>query len=177
MAFAITTILMVVSGCVPPDGYQPRHFDSLVIQGTPKFDEQVEKALTLLKAQSPAGYATVTNYIGIIEEYKHSGMDVRHKPPCFQLNGYSAYYSVSWCAGVIAHDSFHSKLYFDYKKQHPRAIWVPSKVDGGEVAERACLEYQLAVLKEIAAPANEIDWCRQSQTNRYWEVKYEHRNW
>src|ERR1035438_3563461 len=145
MLFALASILMIVSGCVSPDLSQSRHFDSLTLQGTPRFDEQVEKALALLKAQSPAGYATVTNYFGIVQQYKHSGMEVHHRPPIFQLNGNSAYVSVTWCAGVIAHDSFHSKLYFDYKKQHPWAIWVPGEVYGGERAERSCLEHQLSV--------------------------------
>ena len=175
--FAFTTILMIVNGCVSPDLSKSRHFDSLAIQGTPQFDEQVEKALALLKAQSPTAYATVTNYVGIVQEDKHSGMEASHKPPIFQLDGRSAYYSVTWCAWVIAHDSFHSKLYHDHKKEHPRAIWVGKRVWKGEEAERLCLEHQLGVLRDIAAPASEIDWCRQCQTNRYWEVKYRNRNW
>ena len=177
MILASMTTLAVVSGCSSPSKSPLKRFDSLSIQGTPKFEAQVEKALALLKAQSPAGYATVTNYVGIVRENKHSGMEVHHKPPVFLLNGNSAYYSISWCAGVIAHDSFHSKLYFDYKKQHPEARWVPKTVDRGEEAERACLQHQLAVLKDIAAPASEMDWCRQSVTNQYWLVKYRNRNW
>lgn len=169
--------LVILSGCVSHDALPSRLVDGLVIEGTPKFEDQVEQALGLLKAKSSAGYATVTNYVGIVREHRHSGMDVRHKPPVFELNGKSAYYSVSWCAGVIAHDSFHSKLYFDYKKQHPRALWIPNGAYGGERAERACLEHQFAVLKDIGAPANEMDWCRQSVTNRYWQIKYRNRNW
>jgi hypothetical protein len=179
MLFKLAFILMIVSGCASADLVQPGHFDSVAIQGTPQFDEQVEKALALLKARSPAGYATVTNYIGIVQQNAHSGMEVHHDPPIFQLNTNSAYVSVTWCAGVIAHDSFHSKFYFDYKKQHPRAIRVPDDVYGGEQAERACLEHQISVLTDIGAPASEIDWCRQceTQTNQYWKVKYQNRNW
>jgi hypothetical protein len=177
--FALTAILMICCGCVSPDLSKSRHFDSLAIQGTPQFEEQVEKALALLKAQSPAGYATVTNYIGIVQQDKHSGMEVHHKPPIFQLNSNSVYFSVTWCAGVIAHDSFHSKLYFDYKRQHPWAMWVPNDNYGGKQAERACLEHQMSVLTDIGAPVSEIDWCRQceTQTNQYWKVKYKNRDW
>lgn len=102
----------------------------------------------LLRERSRDGYATVTNYIGIIQEHEHSGMQVHQSPPVFQLNGNSAYYSVTWCAGVIAHDSIHSKLYFDYKKQHPWSLWVPARTYGGDDAEHACLEHQLSVLKD-----------------------------
>jgi hypothetical protein len=175
--FAFTAILIIVGGCVSPDISKLRHFDNLAIQGTPQFDEQVEKALGLLKTQSPAAYATVTNYVAIVQEDKHSGMEASHNPPIFQLNDRSAYYSVTWCAGVIAHDSFHSKLYHDYKKEHPKAIWVRKGVWQGAAAERLCVEHQLVVLNAIAAPASEIAWCRQCYTNRYWEVKYRKRAW
>jgi len=179
MVFKLAFILMIVGGCASPDSSQSRHFDSISIRGTPQFDEQVEKALTLLKTQSPAGYAIVTNYIGIVQQYEHSGMEVHHNPPIFQLNTDSAYVSVTWCAGVIAHDSFHSKFYFEYKKQHPWAIRVPDDIYSGEQAERACSEHQMSVLKDIGAPASEVDWCRQceTQTNQYWKVKYQNRNW
>jgi hypothetical protein len=177
--FALAFIL-VVSGCKSHQPIPSKRFDSIAIEGTPKFDEQVEKALTLLKARSHDGYATVTNYIGIIQEYEHSGMQVHHAPPVFQLNTNSAFYSVTWCAGVIAHDSIHSKLYFDYKQRHPWSLWVPAKVHGGDDAEHVvCMEHQLSVLKQIGAPTNEIAWCLQCETdtNRYWKVKYRDRDW
>jgi hypothetical protein len=177
--FELAFILAIAAGCASPDLSKSGQFDSLTLQGTPQFDEQVEKALALLKTRSPAGYATVTNYIGIIQQNEHSGMDVHHKPPLFQLNDHSASYSVTWCAGVIAHDSYHSKLYFDYKQQHPRALLVPDDIYGGERAERACLEHQISVLKAVGAPASEIAWCQQceTQTNKYWDVRYNQRNW
>jgi hypothetical protein len=178
-ASAIAIVLAVVTGCKSPTPSPFRHFDNLVIQGSLRFDEQVEKSLTLLKTSAHAAYANVTNYVGIILEHEHSGMEVHHNPPIFQLNGNSAFYSVTWCAGVIAHDSYHSKLFFDYKKQHPWSLWVPAETHGGARAERDCLEHQLQVLKDIHAPTNEIAWCQQclTQTNQYWKVKYKDRNW
>jgi hypothetical protein len=175
LVFTLATIF-AICGCKSPDTTRGRHFDTLIIQGTPQFQEQVTKALTLLKTRSRDGYATATNYIGIIQQHEHSGMEVHRRPPVFQLNDKSANYSVTWCAGVIAHDSIHSKLYFDYKKQHPW-LWVRPEIHSGENAELACIEHQLAVLKDIGAPTNEIDWCRQSKTNEYWKVKYRNRNW
>jgi hypothetical protein len=176
--FALAFILSG-SGCKSHQPCPSKQFDNITIEGTPKFGEQVEKALTLLKARSSDGYGTVTNYIGIIQEYEHSGMQVHHTPPIFQLNTNSAFYSVTWCAGVIAHDSIHSKLYFDYKQRHPWSVWVPAKVHCGDEAEHVCMEHQLSVLKQIGAPTNEIAWCLQCETdtNRYWNVKYRDRDW
>lgn len=175
LAFAV--VLIGICGCKSTNGYQTEHFESVVIQGTRKFDNAVENALALLKSKSPSGYATVTNYIGRIQEHDHSGMKVGRRPPVFQLNTNSAFVSTSWCAGVIAHDSCHSKLYSDYRQQHWLALWVPPRVYSGEQAEKACLEHQLSVLKQVGAPTSEISWCRQCQTNNYWEVRYKDRNW
>ena len=177
--FALATAMLRVSGCASRELTPAGHFDSLVIQGTPPFVDQVEQSLALLKARAPAGYAIVTNYVGIIQQYQHSGMEVHNHPPIFQLNTNSAFASVTWCAGVIAHDSFHSKLYFDFKRQHPEVKWIPDKTYGGEQAERVCLAHQLLVLIDIGAPDREIAWCRQcqTQTNAYWQVKYKNRSW
>ena len=164
---------MVVSSCAAPK--EVRRFDSIVIRGTPEFSEQVGNALVLLKMNSPVAYAIVTNHVGIIEQGKHSGMWAWLKPPKFELNERTAFYSLTWCAGTIAHDSFHSKLYAEYLKEHPKAKRVPNTVWMGEQAEKRCLEHQITVLKEIGAPAREIDW--SGQTNRYWEVKYRNRKW
>ena len=163
---------LVASGCAAPE--EGKRFDSVVIRGTPEFRERVANALALLKTNSPAGHAIVTNYVGIIEQAKHSGMRASAKPPTFDLNERTAFYSVTWCVGTIAHDSFHSKLYWDYLKEHAKKR-VPDKIWQGEEAEKRCLEHQVAVLKEIGAPTREITWC--GETNRYWEVKYRNRKW
>jgi len=169
----LASLLIVVNGCVAPR--EGRRFDNIVIRGTSEFSARVESALGLLKTNSQLGYATITNYVGIIQQATHSGMRASSKPPQFDLNERTAFYSVTWCAGSIAHDSFHSKLFADYVKAHPKRR-VPDKVWMGEEAEKQCLEHQVAVLKEIAAPVHEVAWCGET-TNRYWEVKYRDRTW
>ena len=172
IVLALTSAL-ILSGCATPK--EGKRFDSVVIRGTSDFSRQVENALGLLKRNSPAGYAIVTNHIGIIEQAEHSGMRASAKPPKFDLNERTAFYSLTWCAGTIAHDSFHWKLYADYLKEHPKRR-VPDKIWMGEEAEKRCSEHQVAVLKEIGAPTREITWCGQT-TNKYWEVKYRDRKW
>jgi len=171
--FALAGLVLFVSGCAAPK--EGKRFDSVVIRGTPGFSERVENALALLKTNSPGAYGIVTNYVGIIEQAKHSGMRASSKPPKFDLNERTAFYSLTWCAGTIAHDSFHSKLYADYLKEHPKRR-VPDKIWMGEEAEKRCLEHQVAVLQEIGAPTREVTWCGET-TNRYWEVKYRNRTW
>ena len=149
-------------------------FDCLTIEGSPPFCDQVQKALLVLKNRAPESFAIVTNYVGTIRQSPHSGMNATKKPPVFDLNDRSAFYSVTWCAGAIAHDSFHSKLYHDYKQRHH--WFVPRKVWTGEESERKCLEHQLAALRQIGAGTNEIAHC-QAATLDYVKVPYGKRNW
>jgi hypothetical protein len=172
--FALAAVVLVVSGCRSPGTSNTRRFDSLAIRGTARFDEQVERALALLKTKSPLAYAVAANYVGIIQPGEHSGMRATQNPPVFELNERSAFHSVTWCAGVIAHDSFHSKLYHDHKNTHrgsvPRQVWT------GHEAEMKCLEHQLQVLKEIGAPDGEIGYCQTLKPD-YADVPYRKRNW
>ncbi len=150
--------------------------DGLEIRGTANFENQVVTALTLLRAKSPEAYRIVTNNIGIIKQAKRTGMAAYSTPPTFELNGRTAFYSTTWCAGCIAHDSFHSKLYHDYLKQHLGAVRVPDDVWTGEASERKCLAHQTRVLKDIGASFDEISWLSVTN-NRYWEVDYNKRDW
>ena len=97
-------------------GASSRQFDGIQIKGTTKFNEQVVSALILLRDKSPEGYRIVTNYIGAINQARRSGMRVDFVPPTFEMANPTAFYSLTWCAGSIAHDSFHSKIYHDYRK-------------------------------------------------------------
>jgi hypothetical protein len=155
----------------------PRHtwIDTVAVKGNLDFQRQITNALALLKAKVPAAYITVTNQIGIIQHAKHSGMKASTRPPTFDLADRTAFYSLTWCAASIAHDSVHSLLYHDYLRNYPKARRVPDEVWKGEAAEIRCSEHQMRVLTEINAPIHEVNWCRQ--TNKYWEVKYRDRFW
>jgi hypothetical protein len=171
VSFACLTLLFLVWIAV-----HPARFDKITIRGSPKFKHQVMSALVLLKARMPEAYQMVTNYIGAIAEAKHSGMAAYLNPPTFHLNDTSAFYSRTWCAASIAHDSMHSKLYHEYLREHPEEKSVPAGVWMGEAVERRCSEYELKVLQKIGAPDYEVLWCSQTN-NRYWEVEYDKRNW
>jgi hypothetical protein len=150
--------------------------DGLEIQGTATFAKQVIAALTLLKTKSPGAYHLVTTHIGLIKQARHTGMAAYATPPTLELNGRTAFYSLTWCAAGIAHDAFHAKLYQDYLQQHPGHVRVPDEVWTGEAAERRCLGHQRRVLKDIGAAVEEIRWAHEL-THRYWEVAYHQRDW
>jgi hypothetical protein len=101
-------------------------------------------------------------------------------PPTFEMSDRTAFYSVTWAAATIAHDSFHSKLYHDYRKAHggsvPDAVWT------GTAAEQQCMQHQLEVMARIGATQWEIGHAKRQAGGHYvkdgetWN-EYQQRKW
>lgn len=136
----------------------------ITILGKRDFVIQVKSALTLLRDKDPTAFKIVKKYIGIIQESTDiSEMLANVNPPVFLLTHKSASYSVTWCASGIAHDSYHSKLYNDYRtKIFPI---VPPWIWKGESAEKQCLQYQLPIMKAIGSPESEMAPIRSGNTS------------
>lgn len=173
VTLALASLVLITALC---NALRPRQFDNLEISGTTTFKDQVANSLMILRNRAPESYGVVTSYIGRISQAKHSGMVAYENPPTLELNDRTAFYSLTWCASSIAHDSIHSKLYNDYRKLHPDGAYAPDDVWTGEEAERKCREHQMLVLHELRAPLNEIKWLAQTN-NRYWEIDYTKRDW
>lgn len=135
------------------------------IDGSMRYSNQVHQALLLLETRDTNAYAIVTNYIGRIKEGEHSGMWAYSTPPTYEMSDTTAFYSLTWCAATIAHDSFHSKLYHDYQKAHKGPV--PDDAWTGEAAERQCMRYQLGVMAHIGATKWEIDWAKKQADGHY----------
>jgi hypothetical protein len=99
----------------------------------------------------------VEDNVDIIEQGRRSGMWADLVHPKFVMADPTTFYSVTWCAASIAHDSYHSKLYHDYKARN--GLPVPHDVWMGTEAERKCLKHQLEVLQDFRAPKHEIEHC------------------
>ena len=135
------------------------------IKGSEQFIDQVQKALHLLKERDADAYAIVTEYVGRIQENELSGMDPLATPPTYYMSDITAFSSVTWCAATIAHDSFHSKLYHEYRRAHDGPV--PSAVWKGREAEQQCIKHQLAVMERIGAPIEEIDHTKSLEDGRF----------
>lgn len=133
------------------------HAYDVSISGLAQFKNQVTSALAILAKKAPQEYQMIKKYIGRIEENERSGMLAYEEPPVYQLSLQTAFYSLTWCAGTIAHDAYHSKLYHDYKEEHGEPV--PYQQWAGFEAEIECIAYQIATLKKISAPENEIEYC------------------
>jgi hypothetical protein len=177
----VVSVALIAAGCfclivIAVPWWKPKRFDGIKITGTPEFKDQVIGALVLLKTRSPEAYQIVTNYIGAIAQASRSGMAAQRNPPTYDLNERSAFHSLTWCAGSIAHDSIHSKLYHDYLRQHPGSNTVPDDIWTGEAVELRCLAHQIQVSKEIDAPSSEIGWLVKTN-HHWWEDNYRRVNW
>jgi len=135
------------------------------VVGSERFSKQVRQALLLLRTRDADAYAVVTTYIGRIQQAKRSGMWAYRTPPTYEMSDATALHSVTWAAATIAHDSFHSKLYHDYRRAHggpvPDAVWT------GTAAEQQCMEHQLAVMKRIGATRSETDYAVKQMDGHY----------
>lgn len=101
-------------------------------------------------------------------------------PPTYEIGDSTAFYSVTWCAATIAHDSFHSKLYHDYRKAHGGRV--PDHVWTGRAAETECIKHQLLVMEHIGASNWETGYAKTQKDGHYvkdietWE-DYKKKRW
>lgn len=167
-----------------PAGHgETEYYDEMELMGNARFILQVQSSLHLLMEKAPDEYAMVKKYIKIIKLGEKSGMWAHVNPPIYVMSEKSAYASITWCASIIAHDSYHSKLYHEYESEHPG--YVPAEVWTGVEAERRCNEHQLKVLEKIGAPGSEIEYLKSldgthfdvDKDGNYHQQDYDKRNW
>ena len=128
------------------------------IIGDALFKEQITKALYLLQYKSPDTFEYPKKYIKIIKQVKngYSGMKAWIEKPTFLMSNSSAFYSLTWAASSIVHDSYHSYLYHTYKQNNPNKK-VPYKVLWAEQeAELKCNMLAVQSLEDMHAPNHEI---------------------
>lgn len=137
------------------------------VVGSDHFQRRVNAALALLRARDPDSYEIVARYVGRILEANRSGMRAYEDPPTYRMTDKEASTSVEWAAAVIAHDSYHSKLYWDFRGSRP--THVPPRIWGGRDAEVICMRHQIAVMQRIGASSAELAWARSQADGHYVE--------
>lgn len=152
--------------------YGSSAYNGIQVRGSDRFLEQITEALALVRRESPADFAIIAEHVEMIESSHRSGMRVA-RATC-SLAPATAFHSLTWCAGSIAHEAYHSKL----ARQ-------PGHSYGLAEEEQACIDYQLTVMKRLGAPREEIDYLasadgRHFDTNgdgRYTWADFHERDW
>jgi len=134
--------------------------DGILIVGTQKFRDRISEALDLIKTSSPNSYRYIINYIGKIEQSLFSGMAAYEDPPTFRMGNKITFSSLTWCAGSIVHDAYHSFLYHDYIEKN--GMPVPYNAWGGFESEKKSNNEQLRFLIATNGPAHEIEHLKKS---------------
>ncbi len=122
------------------------------VRGDEAFIKRTEEALCLIKDQAPKSYSMLTNYHFIIQRGRLSSITPRSTPPKFYVDNETFSGSLDWYASCILHDSYHLKLYKDYRKRYGKNV--PVTVFAGRGPENACLSVQQDFYREIKAPAS-----------------------
>lgn len=147
------------------------------IRGDAKCQSDTLAALQLLSTKAPTHYATIIQYIGIIQCVSQgSGIYAYDNPPLYLVGDATRNAGTVWYAGTIAHDAGHSKLYHDYLSTHPGQA-VPDSVWTGQSAEITCLAAQYDALTKIGGTQSQLDYIQNVINTRYYNIPYDQRWW
>ncbi|MBL4796126.1 MAG: DUF4124 domain-containing protein [Oleispira sp.] len=128
----------------------------IAIEGDAKYETQISACLNLIKENSKEDYNFVVKHIGIIKQNPKSGMQAWKTPPVFLFSNKSAFHSLTWCAGGIAHDAYHSYLFKANKVEGEK--YPPYETWAGFSAERKCNKYQISVMRKIGGSESDITY-------------------
>lgn len=143
------------------------------IIGSDNFIKKTEDALALIQEKSPRSYAIVTNYLSVIQSAKKSGINPATDTPTFHVGAPTFNTSVEWYASSIVHDSYHSKLYHDYRGKF-KGKPVPAEVWSGREAENKCLTAQENFMRDINASETKIKSVQKMRHIDYFTIE---RDW
>src|SRR5204862_5682028 len=111
----ILSILWFVVGCAST------RFDTISVRGPERFRDAVTNSLGLLKTKSPHSYIVIANNVEVIRPGAHRAMFASAQPPRLELPLSVSDDSVTWRAGVIAHNVYHSHLFRQSRQENPDA--------------------------------------------------------
>ena len=159
-----------------PDAYDPKA--GLDIQGSPEFQAQVTHALKLIWMADRPTFLFIRNNLSVIRNEMQTGFYMENGRPVAALSNDHAFRSLTWCAGIIAHQAWHAAYALNKRKRaaaaRPAAPPPPgekselqveanpmrfdySGLDAILYVEDKASAFQLDVLRKVGAPRRETD--------------------
>ncbi|HCC47486.1 MAG TPA: hypothetical protein DEQ38_05130 [Elusimicrobia bacterium] len=155
-----------------PEAYDPKA--GLDIQGSRSFNSQVTSALKLIWMSDRETFLYIRKNLSIVRNETQTGFYLENGRPVAALSSAHAFRSLTWCAGVIAHQAWHASYTANKKKRRSKKYTPPPPGESSELqveANPARLDYagmdailyiedkaaafQLEVLRKVGAPASE----------------------
>ena len=154
-----------------PEAYDPKA--GLEIQGPPEFKSQVTHALKLIWMADRDTFLFIRRNLSVVRNDTQTGFYMENGRPVAALSKDHAFRSLTWCAGVIAHQAWHAAYTLNKSKKKARTV-PPPPGDAGSLqveanpmrfdykgmeailyVEDRSFAFQLQVLKKVGAPARE----------------------
>ncbi|OGR43718.1 MAG: hypothetical protein A2X35_08645 [Elusimicrobia bacterium GWA2_61_42] len=153
-----------------PEAYNPEL--GLDVQGPPEFKSQVTHALKLIWMADRDTFLFLKKNLSVIRNENKTGFYLDGGRTVAALSSDHAFRSLTWCAGIIAHQAWHAWYELNTRKRTRRAPPPPGEADASvpeanpakldykslgvilETEDRA-FAFQLAVLRKVGAPAKE----------------------
>ena len=157
---------------VVPPGQEEAPLLTLDIQGSPEFKSQVTHALKLIWMADRDTFLSIKNSLYAIRNENKTDFYMDNGRPVAAISNDNAFKSLTWCAGIIAHQAWHASYAMSRKKKNS----VPPPLPGEKYERKfdanpmrvdykgldAILEmenqasvFQLDVLKKVGAPRSE----------------------
>ncbi len=152
-----------------PPAYDPRV--AIDIQGSPEFKGQVLSALNLIWAADRDTFLFIKSNLSVIRSQNMTGFYMDHGQTVAAISDANAFRSVTWCAGIVAHQAWHAAYSLSKKKALPPPPLPGQKadlqVDANPVRvdyhgmdslldiEAKAFAFQLDVLRKVGAPRSE----------------------
>ncbi|MBI4803450.1 MAG: hypothetical protein HY796_13100 [Elusimicrobia bacterium] len=106
------------AGSLPsPAAEEAKSIAALDIQGPPEFKSQVTRALKLIWISDRNTFLFIKKYIFVIRNDDKTDFHIDGSLPVAAVSNAHAFRSLPWCAGIIAHQAFHSYAAFGAKKK------------------------------------------------------------
>jgi len=157
---------------VVPPGLEPAPLLALDIRGSEEFKSQVTHALKLIWAADREDFLAIKNSLSAIRNEDKTDFYMDNGRPVAAISKKHAFRSLTWCAGIIAHQAWHASYAMTTKKKNklppplpgqkyerqfdanPMKVNYKGLEDIFEMESRASA-FQLKVLKLVGAPASE----------------------
>ena len=155
-----------------PGVYDPKQ--GLDIQVSPEFQSQVTHALKLIWLADRETFLFIKTNLLVIRNEDKTGFYLESGRPVAALSSDHASRSLTWCAGVIAHQAWHAWYIAGQKKKAKTAPPLPGErdermpeanpailnykgMDAILYTEGKAFDFQLDVLRKIGAPKKETN--------------------
>lgn len=152
------------------EAYDPKA--GIDIQGPPEFKSQVTHALKLIWLADRETFLFLKKNLYVIRNETQTGFYMEGGRPVAALSTDHAFRSLTWCAGILAHQGWHAWYTLARKKKSRVAPPLPGEkdervmdinpmkfdykgVDAILYVEEKASAFQLDVLKKVGAPASE----------------------